>query len=215
MSLTPTSTPKEIYAQIDSLTKLRRQANLFEAALSEQQRPADIAEKGDDSVEYHSTCFKLYQAVRSLRKRDNKKETKDQLYPTLVAAFDAHRRRTLTQDCDDEKSSYFRSAEESISRRTTLDPSHPPSSSVSAIAIPTSAVAAAAGHCLKRHRKSMWRPTARVRPALAMAVMHPAPVPITRPVPPAHQSSGQRRMRSAVYCTSWRRAPTGFMHSWE
>ena len=65
------------------------------------------------------------------------------LYPTLAVAFDAHRRRTLHQDCDDEESSYSRSAERSASRRTTINPSHPPSSSPSAIAIPTAAAAAA------------------------------------------------------------------------
>ena len=51
LTLTPTSTPTEIYTQITSLTELRRQANLFEAALSNQQSDGD---------KQHSTCFKLY-----------------------------------------------------------------------------------------------------------------------------------------------------------
>ena len=144
LTLTPTSTPAEIYAQIGTLKEVRCQANQFGAALSEQQLRAGTAEKEDGSVEQHSTCFKLYQAMRSLKKRDNKKDTKERLYPTLAAAFDAHRRRTLDQEWDDEKSSVSQSAEESISHRTTIDPSHPPSSAVSAAAIPTAAVAAAA-----------------------------------------------------------------------
>ena len=143
--LTPTSTPAEIYAQISSLTELRRQSNLFEAALSEQQLRGSTAEDGDGGggFKQHSTCFKLYQAVRSLKKRDNKKDKKERLYPTLAAAFDAHRRRTLGQDCEDDKSGHSRSAEESASRRTTTDPSHPPPSSVSAIAVPAAAEEAA------------------------------------------------------------------------
>ena len=143
--LTPTSTPAEIYAQVSSLKELRRQSNLFEAALSEQQLRGSTAEDGDGGggLKQHSTCFKLYQAVRSLKKRDNKKDKKEWLYPTLAAAFDAHRRRTLGQDCEDDKSGYSRSAEESASRRTTTDPSHPPPSSVSAIAVPAAAEEAA------------------------------------------------------------------------
>ena len=139
--LTPTSTPAEIYARISSLTELRRQSNLFEVALSDQQLRGSTADDGDGGggVKQHSTCFKLYQAVRSLKKRDNKKDKKERLYRTLAAAFDAHRRRTLGQDCEDEKSSHSRSAEESASRRTTTDPSHPPPSSGSAIAVPAAA----------------------------------------------------------------------------
>ena len=143
LTLTPTSTPAEIYAQIGCLKELRRQSNLFEADLSEQQLRGSTAEKGDGGVKQHSTCFKLYQAVRSLKKRDNKKDTKERLYPTLAAAFDAHRRRTLNQDSDAEESSHYRSAEQSTSHRTTINLSHPPSSSVSAMAIPTAAAAAA------------------------------------------------------------------------
>ena len=35
--LTPTSAPKQIYALITSLTELRHQANVFEAALAAQR----------------------------------------------------------------------------------------------------------------------------------------------------------------------------------
>ena len=142
LTLTPTSTPKQIYARVGSLRDLRRHANLFEAALSVLQARGGTAEQGDDSVKQHSTCFKLYQAVRSLKKRDNKKVKTERLYPTLEAAFDAHRRRTLIRDCDDEKSSDTQRAEESTSHPTTIDLSYPASSSVSAITIPTAAEAA-------------------------------------------------------------------------
>ena len=98
LTLTPTSTPAEVYTQIGSLKELCRQANLFEAALSVLQARGGTAAKGDDSVKQHSTCLKLYQAVRSLKKRDNKKAKTERLYSTLTAAFDAHRQRTLNQD---------------------------------------------------------------------------------------------------------------------
>ena len=86
LTLTPTSTPTEIYTLITSLTELRRQANLFEAALSNQQ---------PDGGKQHSTCFKLYQAVRSAKKRDNKKRQDERQFGTLEDAFNAHRSKAL------------------------------------------------------------------------------------------------------------------------
>ena len=72
---------------------------MFEAALAQQKgsgvRDTDD-KKDDDHGEKHSTCFKLYQAVRSLKKRDNKKEEKERLYSTLEDAFDAHRHKVLS-----------------------------------------------------------------------------------------------------------------------
>ena len=86
LTLTPTSTPTEIYTLITSLTELRRQANLFEAALSNQQPVGG---------KQHSTCFKLYQAVRSAKKRDNKKRQDERQFDTLEDAFNAHLSKAL------------------------------------------------------------------------------------------------------------------------
>ena len=95
--LTLASTPKEIYAQVSSLKDLRHHTAVFEAALVQQKgsggRHTDD-KNDDDHGEKHSTCFKLYQAVRSLKKRDNKKEQR--LYSTLEDAFDAHRHKVLS-----------------------------------------------------------------------------------------------------------------------
>ena len=139
LTLTATSTPTEIYTQIGSLTELRRQANLFEAAVTDQQ---------PDGGKQHFTCFKLYQAVRSAKKRDNKKDKTEQLYSTLAAAFDAHRRKTLNQDCEEDESSVSRRAEKSAARRKTIDPSSlSPSPSALSIATPAAAAAAASTLC--------------------------------------------------------------------
>ena len=93
--------------------------------------------------------FKLYQAVRSTKKRDNKKDKTERLYSTLAAAFDAHRRKTLNQDCDDEgESNVSRSAEKSAARRKSITPSSlSPSPSTLAIATPAAAAAAASTLC--------------------------------------------------------------------
>ena len=98
-ALTLTSSPKDIYAHVSSLKELRHHTAVFEAALAQQKgsgvRDTDD-KKDDDHGEKHSTCFKLYQAVRSLKKRDNKKEEKERLYSTLEDAFDAHRHKVLS-----------------------------------------------------------------------------------------------------------------------
>ena len=80
---TPSSTPKQIYTLLTSLTQLRNHANVFEAALTAQRAAATAADnkdKVDDDVRQHSTCFRLYQAVRSLKKRDKKKAKEERLY---------------------------------------------------------------------------------------------------------------------------------------
>ena len=100
VKLTPTSTPKEIYSQINSVKQLRLQANLFEAALAEQQKRDDAAagkeEKKDARVTHHSTAYNLYQAVTSFKKRHKRQ------YPTLDAAFEAHRSRKLAAVYEDD-----------------------------------------------------------------------------------------------------------------
>ena len=72
---------------------------MIEAALAQQKgsggRDTDF-EKAANHGEKHSTCFELYQAVRSLKKRDNKKEEKERLYSTLEDAFNAHRHKVLS-----------------------------------------------------------------------------------------------------------------------
>ena len=122
-TLTPTSTPKQlkqIYTLLTSLTQLRHHASVFEAALTAQRAAAaaDKKDKVDDDVRQHSTCFRLYQAVRSLKKRDKKKAKEERLYTTLTAAFEAHRQKTLDHHCDGENSS--RSTDESATAPTTL-----------------------------------------------------------------------------------------------
>ena len=145
LTLIPTSTPREIYAQINSLNDLRRQSNLFEAALSAPQPRGGADEEGNDGVKQRSTCFKLYQAVRSLKKRDNKKDKRERLYSTLAAAFDAHRQRTLDQDRNDEtRRGGSQHADEPTAQRTTFHSSRPPQSWAPAIATPTTAATEAA-----------------------------------------------------------------------
>ena len=104
LTLTPTSTPRKIYAQITTLKQLRRQSNVFEAALLTEQQVRDTeqqvrdsiagttTEKRDDRATRHSTCYHLYEAVTSFKKRHKDK------YVTLQAAFEAHRRKKLGQD---------------------------------------------------------------------------------------------------------------------
>ena len=98
-ALTPTSTSKEIYSQVSSLKELRHHTTVLEAILAEQKtdggRGADES-KDDNPGDSHSTCFKLCQAVRSLKKRDNKKEKKERLYSTLDDAFNTHRLKILS-----------------------------------------------------------------------------------------------------------------------
>ena len=83
--LTLASTPKDIYAQVSSLKELRHHTAVFEAALAQQKgsggRDTDDNNDDDHGVK-HSTCFELYQAMCSLKKRDNKKEEKERLYST-------------------------------------------------------------------------------------------------------------------------------------
>ena len=87
--------------------------------------------------------------MRSAKKRDNKKDKTEQLYSTLAATFDAHRRRTLNQDCDEEgESSVSWSADKSAARRKSTNPSSlSPSPSALSIATPAAAAAAASTLC--------------------------------------------------------------------
>ena len=104
---------------------------MFEAALA-AQRTAGGKEQADDGVKQHSTCFKLYQSVRSLKKRDKKKEKKERRYATLSAAFEAHRQKTLDQGCDERNSTQF--ADESAAASTTTAGPSPPAASVASSA---------------------------------------------------------------------------------
>ena len=139
LTLTPYSTPREIYTQIFSLKDLRYQSSQFEAALSKRQRDVTNEERGSGHAKRHSTCFKLYQAVRPLKKRDNKKDKTERLYPTLAAAFDAHRQKTLSQDGDDENSG-CQHAETADPHWATVNISlPPPPPRASVVTVPTAA----------------------------------------------------------------------------